>query len=108
MSLWSLVAYIYASRKARNAPLLHGEQVRAWTQDAVHFVRGLFGTPPDSDLPYILINGVDETSMCIREKRRYVIKVSPLLESAEHRCAMVSHECYHRVTMKRKGLRQEI
>ena len=102
------IATIDAKMKALQEPISNQEKCEEFAADAYKYCTELFGPPADPHKPYRLINGPDEVSSCSYALGLYTITLSPQCETLEEQCMMIGHEMYHRFTMHRKGLRQQV
>ncbi len=102
------VKTIDAKMKALQEPVPNQEKCEEFAADAYKFCTELFGPPADLHKPYRLINGTDEISACWYAIGLYTISLSPKCETIEEQCMMIGHEMYHRFTMHRKGMRQQL
>lgn len=103
-----LIASIKAQLKAMNEPLRDGEQARAFADAAYQSCVEWFGPPPDPKRRYELVNRIFPGGSCGYALGSYHISVSTTLTSPEQLCAVIGHEMYHRVTMRRRTLRREV
>ncbi len=93
--------------KAEQEPLANAQECEAYAAAAYDYCVSLYGPPTDAGCSYILVKGVGNRSTCSYALRRYTIRLSPGLETREQRCMLIGHEMYHRVTLRRKGLRRQ-
>lgn len=108
MFLHKLVAMFQAAYKAANEPLRDREQARAFADAAYQSCVQWFGPPPDPKRRYELCNGIASGGSCSYGFGFYRIYLSSESCSPEQLCAIVGHEMYHRVTMRRRTLRREV
>lgn len=66
-----------------------------------------YGPPDDPELPVELVQGPWNRCSRSRILRQYIIYLYPHCETMEQRCSAIGHEMYHRVTMRRRGLRRQ-
>jgi hypothetical protein len=67
-----------------------------------------FGAPADADWPYHLVRGNCNKCTRVAILHSYVITIIRGYQTVEQRKSSVAHEMYHRVTMQRSGLRQQL
>jgi hypothetical protein len=81
------------------------EQLEAFAPRAYGLCIKWFGLPVDADRQYRIIGGpLGGTSRDLLSGH-YMITIPPDCPALEQRVAVLSHEMYHRVTMRRRGLR---
>jgi hypothetical protein len=83
-------------------PGLHEYADRAYTSCV-----GWFGPPPDEHWRYEIVRA-PQRACAVKSwlHRRYVLYIPSEYKKIEQQCATVGHEMYHRVTMRRRGLRE--
>lgn len=99
---------IAVKMKASREPIPNHEKCEEFAAEAYKYCTELYGPPADPHKPYNLINGTNDTSICWYALGRYTISISPQFETIEEQCMIIGHEMYHRCTMHRKGMRQQL
>ncbi len=94
--------------KSSKEPLANEKECEAYAKAAYQYCIGLYGPPADSKQAYVLTRGVSSDSGCSYILGKYTITLSPELETLDQLCMVIGHEMYHRITMRRKGLRRQI
>jgi len=108
--MWFLKAFNLLKEIIRtaDAPLANQKECEAYAEDAFRYCVSLYGQPADAKRPYRLFKGTGEQSACSYSFGCYTILISPDCTTLEQQCMTIGHEMYHRVTMRRNGLRKQV
>ncbi len=108
MSLRQTLRYFRRVYRASHQRLPHEEEYERLAADALQACSEWFGPPVDPKRPVGYAVSPDNISACGYFFGQYMIALNPNLDTPAERCETIGHEMYHRVTMRRPGLRREM